>query len=79
MSLTYKLWATIEVYDSETDEHENLDRESCEYKILETKYLKKLARYIIRRQATYGNHDDGVLLELEDALQRQGLMPKEPL
>ena len=71
--LKYKLWCRVEVYDPATDEHEDLVPEICEYKIFESDDLAQVAEFIMYRQAITGDHESGVLLELEDALQRQGL------
>lgn len=75
MALTFKLWARVEVYDNVADCHEDLNSEACEYKIFETDDLLDLARYIMTCQEITGNQEDGVLLELQDALKRQGFKP----
>ncbi len=72
MALTFKLWARVEVCNETSGEHEDLNYEACEYKVFETSSLADLAQYIIHCQQTTGNQEDGVLLELEDALKRQG-------
>ena len=75
--LEYKLWCRLEVYDSETDEHEDLNSDWCEYKIFESSSLEEIAEFIMKHQAAIGNHESGVLLELEGALQHQGLLEPE--
>ena len=70
--LEYNIWCRIEVHNMETDEHEDLDTDHCEYKVLCAGDLEQVASFIMRHQAAIGNHESGVLLELEDALQRQG-------
>ncbi len=72
MALKFNLWARIEVYDPETDEYSDLDSEVCEYKLLQTDDIRRLAGFIMRHQQSYGNMESGVQLEIEDALQRQG-------
>lgn len=73
----YKLWARVEVFDSETYEHEDLDPDSCEYKIYETSSLEDLAEFIMRQQSLVGNYESGVLLELEDAMINQGFIEEK--
>lgn len=72
MALTFKLWARVEVYDDVSGNHEDLNSEICEYKVFETTSVQDLAQYIINCQQTTGNQEDGVLLELQEALKRQG-------
>jgi len=35
MAKVYKLWAQVEVYDDELDEHTTFDPDRCEFKIFE--------------------------------------------
>jgi hypothetical protein len=77
MALTFKLWARIEVYDSETDEHTDLNPESCEYSIAESSSVKELAQFIVTYQNCMGIHDDEVQQEIVDALNHQGFVVED--
>jgi hypothetical protein len=77
MTLVFKLWARVEVENTISGEHEDLDSEVCEYKLFESESLSGLSEFIIEHQSRTGNHEDGVLLDLEDALNRQGFNYKE--
>jgi len=71
MSLSFSIWCHVEVYNSKTDEHEDLDPDMCEYKLLQTDSLEEVAEFIIEHQLS---DESGVLLKLEDALQSQGFI-----
>lgn len=68
----YNVWCRVEVYNPDNNIHEDLNTNSCEYKVFRADDLEQVASFIMRHQAAIGNHESGVLLELEDALQRQG-------
>lgn len=42
----YKVWARVEVMDTETEEHTELDPELCEYKIAECVTPEGVAEFI---------------------------------
>jgi len=64
----YKVWARIEVMDTETEEHDDLNPDLCEYKIGEFEDIKDVALFI----NSQNQHAQGdVLGELEHAMEWQ--------
>jgi hypothetical protein len=72
MNQRYNVWCRVEVYDPVQDEYEDLDPDICEYKVFAGNSIEEVAEFILENQA---GDESGVLLELEDALDRQGLCP----
>ena len=74
MALKFKLWASVEVYDSETDEHTDIGHEMCEFKIFEADDINKVAEYIGNQ---HFNIEEEVLHELKASMNHHGFMIEE--
>jgi hypothetical protein len=62
----YKLWVRVEVHNRETDEHEDLDPEVCEYKIKTCTDLEDVADFI---SVNSFETKDEILNELTNAME----------
>ena len=68
--LIYKLWARIEVYDTDQDEHYDLNPEIAEFKVGEFGKLEDVAGFIV--ESWDFNGYDETLNELKYALDQEG-------
>lgn len=68
--LIYKVWATIEAYDTETDEHYEVDPEIAEFKVGEFGKLEDVAGFIV--ESWDFNGYDETLNALKYALDQEG-------
>jgi len=68
--LIYKLWARVEVYDTDTDEHYDVDPEIAEFKVGEFGKLEDVAGFIV--ESWDFNGYDETLNELKYALDQEG-------
>ena len=68
--LIYKLWARVEVYDTDTDEHRDLDPEIAEFKVGEFGKLEDVAGFIVESWDFNGYNE--TLNELKYALDQEG-------
>ena len=68
--LIYKLWARVEVYDTDTDEHCEVDPEIAEFKVGEFGKLEDVAGFIV--ESWDFNGYDETYNELKYALDQEG-------
>ena len=68
--LIYKLWARVEVYDTDKDEHYDVDPEIAEFKVGEFAKVEDVAGFIV--ESWDFNSYDETYNELKYALDQEG-------
>lgn len=66
----FKIWVRVEVRDTDTDEHEDLDPEFCEYKLAMFNDLADVAEFIARVGQEF-NDEESVYTELREQMIEQ--------
>lgn len=70
MSLEFKLWARVEVYDTEKDEHEDINPSICEYAMHQCDSLEGMAEFI---ETNALQVDENVKEQMEEACKIQNI------